>query len=168
MSELKNWEDGELIGLLRSEIKYVEDFADTGRLDDVVEEIERRLIQSSDKFEDYLRVYSKEAIEIIRTEKKQLVTADEFYGLHQEKLAAERNSEHLEKRDLAILTAYTGYMFGDFQDFHGYAEEILGHPIFSHQFGDKQMSEKIHKLSKEDFLQLHEKLIRESEITDGQ
>lgn len=166
MSELNTWEDGELIGLLRSEIQYVEDFTDTGRLDDVVEEIEKRLNQSSDKIEDYLRVYSKEAIEIIKAKKKQLVTSDEFYGLHQEKLAAERNSEHLKKRDLAILTAYTGVMFGDFQDFHGYAEEILGHPIFTHQFGDKQMSEKLHELSKEDFLQLHEKLIRESETVN--
>lgn len=53
MSELKTWEDGELIGLLRSEIEYVEDFTDTGHLSDVVEEIERRLKQSSDTNKEF-------------------------------------------------------------------------------------------------------------------
>ena len=95
----------------------------------------------------------------------QLVTANEFFGLHQEKLSAERKSS-ITKRDLAVLSAYTGYMFGEFQNFHGYAEEIVGHSIFTHQFGDKEMSKKLHELSKEDFLKLHEKLLRESEIAD--
>lgn len=70
------------------------------------------------------------------------------------------------KRDLAILTAYTGYLFGKFQDFHGYAEEILGQPFFTHQFGKKGIFEKLHERSKEDFLELHESLIRESEGKD--
>ncbi|WP_270250986.1 hypothetical protein [Lactococcus lactis] len=70
------------------------------------------------------------------------------------------------KRDLAILTAYTGYLFGKFQDFHGYAEEILGQPFFTHQFGKKGIFEKLHERSKEDFLELHERLIRESEGKD--
>lgn len=83
MIELKTWEDGELIGLLRSEIEYIEDFTDTGRLDDVVEEIEKRLLQSS----------------------------NEFYGLHQEKSATERNSEHLEKRSNIIFEKQSWQIF---------------------------------------------------------
>lgn len=63
MNELKTWEDGELIGLLRSEIEYVEDFTDTGRLADVVEEIEKRLIQASEMFEKNLGHYEKEFIQ---------------------------------------------------------------------------------------------------------
>ncbi|MBK5077618.1 hypothetical protein IL308_12770 [Lactococcus lactis] len=163
----------------------------------------------NDKLEEYLVAYDEESIQKIKDEKMQLVTANEFFGLHQEKLAAERKAEAFEKnsdellektflesgcaallvhqdneqniiikkldyqpdllinkRDLAVLTAYTGYMFGEFQNFHGYAEEIVGHPIFTNQFGNKQMSEKLHELSKEDFLKLHEKLLCESEITD--
>jgi hypothetical protein len=119
----------------------------------------------NDKLEEYLVAYDEESIQKIRDEKMQLVTANEFFGLHQEKLAAERKIP-ITKRDLAVLTAYTGYMFGEFQNFHSYAEEIVGYPILTHQFGDKQIDEKLHELSKEDFLKLHEKLIRESEITD--
>ena len=163
----------------------------------------------TDKLEEYLVAYDEESIQKIRDEKIQLVTANEFFGLHQEKLAAERKTEAFEKnsdellektflesgcaallihqdneqniiikkldyqpdllvtkRDLAVLSAYTGYMFGEFQSFHGYAEEIVGQSVFTHQFGDKEMSKKLHELSKEDFLNLHEKLLRESEITD--
>lgn len=80
----------------------------------------------------------------------------------------ESNHNLITKRDLAILTAYTGYMFGKFQDFHGYAEEILGQPIFTHQFAEKVIVEKLHERSKKDFLELHEKLIRESEATSDQ
>lgn len=71
------------------------------------------------------------------------------------------------KKDLAVLSAYTGYMFGEFQNFHGYAEEIVGHSIFTHQFGDKEMSKKLHELSKEDFLKLHEKLDHASKKRDN-
>ncbi len=160
----------------------------------------------NDKLEEYLVAYDEESIQKIRDEKMQLVTANEFFGLHQEKLAAERKAEAFEKdsdellektflesgcaallvhqdyeqniiikkldyqpdllinkRDLAVLTAYTGYLFGKFQDFHGYAEEILGQPFFTHQFGEKGIFEKLHERSKEDFLELHEKLIRESD-----
>jgi hypothetical protein len=63
MSEVKTWEAGELIGLLRSEIEYVEDFTETGRLDDVLEEIEKRLIQASEMLEKNLSHYEKEFIQ---------------------------------------------------------------------------------------------------------
>lgn len=163
----------------------------------------------SDKLEEYLVTYDEESIQKIRDKKMQLVTASEFFGLHQEKLAAERKVEAFEKhsdelleknllesgcaallvhqdneqniiiekldyqpvsliskRDLAILTAYTGNLFGKFQDFQGYAEEILGQPFFTHQFGEKGIFEKLHERSKQDFLELHDRLIRESEGKD--
>ena len=88
-------------------------------------------------------------------------------GMFKEELS-EYDSDNalITKRELAILTAYTGYLFGKFQDFHGYAEEILEQPFFTHQFGEKGIFEKLHERSKEDFLELHEKLIRESEGKD--
>lgn len=46
----------------------------------------------TDKLEEYLVAYDEENIQKIRDEKMQLVTAAEFVGLHQEKLANERKS----------------------------------------------------------------------------
>ena len=46
----------------------------------------------TDRLEDYLVAYDEESIQKIRDEKMQLVTANEFFGLHQEKLAAERKN----------------------------------------------------------------------------
>ncbi|MGV8958024.1 hypothetical protein [Lactococcus lactis] len=48
--------------------------------------------KGTDRLEEYLVAYDEESIQKIRDEKMQLVTADEFMGLHQEKLAAERKS----------------------------------------------------------------------------
>ena len=87
------------------------------------------------------------------------MTAEEFVGLHQEKLAAERNNKEFTQTDLATLTASTGYMFGDFDCFHKYAEKLLGRPIFVNQFGDYETSQELHEYSKKDFLKLHEKLV---------
>lgn len=48
--------------------------------------------KGNDKLEEYLVAYDEESIQKIRDEKMQLVTANEFFGLHQEKLAAERKN----------------------------------------------------------------------------
>lgn len=47
---------------------------------------------SNDNLDEYLIACDEESIQKIRDEKMQLVTANEFFGLHQEKLAAERKS----------------------------------------------------------------------------
>ena len=47
---------------------------------------------SNDNLEEYLVAYDEESIQKIRDKKMQLVTANEFFGLHQEKLAVERKS----------------------------------------------------------------------------
>lgn len=60
----------------------------------------------------------------------------------------------MNKREAAIITAYTGILIGEFREFHGYAEEILGKPIFTHQFANKELSAKIKELSRPDFLAL--------------
>lgn len=73
------------------------------------------------------------------------------------------NNKLITKRDLAILTAYTGYMFGEFLDFHEYSEELLGHRIFTNEYKNIELTKKLHKSSKQDFLELHEKLIQEAE-----
>ena len=38
------------------------------------------------------------------------------------------------KREAAIISAYTGYLIGEFSDLHAYTEEVMGQPIFTHEF----------------------------------
>lgn len=47
----------------------------------------------NDKLEEYLVAYDEESIQKIRDEKMQLVTANEFVGLHQKKLVAEKKAK---------------------------------------------------------------------------
>ncbi len=58
------------------------------------------------------------------------------------------------KREAAIITAYTNFVIGDFNDFHKYAEEIIGRPIFTHEFSDKELIYELHCKSTKDFLDL--------------
>ena len=58
------------------------------------------------------------------------------------------------KREAAIVSAYTGILIGEFDDFHKYAEEIIGGPIWTHQFVDKKFTNKIKELSRNDFLNI--------------
>lgn len=97
MTELKKWENEEIVALLRSELQSVEDLTDTGKLDDVVDEIERRLDLKMD-VRQYLAAYRDEQLKLIIDNQMQLVTAEEFSKLHKEKLASEHSAERFEKR----------------------------------------------------------------------
>ncbi len=58
----------------------------------------------------------------------------------------------LTKEQAAIIGAYTGFTCGDFSDIQEYAEKKFGCPIFTHQFADKELMEKLKILAKDDFL----------------
>ena len=58
------------------------------------------------------------------------------------------------KREAAIVTAFTGKFIGDFSTFHGYVEEIMERPVFTHEMGNKAIAEEIKTKSKEDFISL--------------
>lgn len=58
------------------------------------------------------------------------------------------------KRECAIVSAYTGILCGDFNEFHKYIEEKMGRPIYTHELADKTLWEVIKELSKEDFCNL--------------
>lgn len=62
--------------------------------------------------------------------------------------------EKLTKKQAAVLTAFTGIVMGSFTDFHGYAEVILGRPIFTHEFADKETADLLKECSRADFLEL--------------
>lgn len=56
------------------------------------------------------------------------------------------------KREAAIVSAYTGYLIGEFSDFQAYAEEILGRPIFTHEF--PSIADELKEKSKKDFMSI--------------
>jgi hypothetical protein len=55
-------------------------------------------------------------------------------------------------REGAIATAYTSILFGNFNDFHKYAEELCGRPIFTHEFASEPLMKRLKELSMPDFL----------------
>jgi hypothetical protein len=58
------------------------------------------------------------------------------------------------KREGAIISAYTGILTGEFSDFHEYAEEIIGRPIFTHDFASQELAKEIKKKSNNDFINM--------------
>lgn len=56
------------------------------------------------------------------------------------------------KREAAIVSAYTGYLIGEFSDFQAYAEEIIGRPIFTHEL--LMIADELAKKSREDFMSI--------------
>jgi len=59
------------------------------------------------------------------------------------------------KREAAIVSAYTGFMLGDFADMHAYAEELFGRPVFTHEFGSEEVYDELKRLAKPDFIGLN-------------
>lgn len=55
------------------------------------------------------------------------------------------------KREAAIVSAYTGYLIGDFNEIHKYIEEIMGRPVFVHELADLKLNGEIRERSKKDF-----------------
>jgi hypothetical protein len=58
------------------------------------------------------------------------------------------------KREAAIVSAYTGFLCGKFEDLHEYAEELFDGPVYSHTFGDKKFAEALKVKSKHDFINI--------------
>ena len=56
------------------------------------------------------------------------------------------------KREAAIVSAYTGIMIGSFADMDEYAEELFGRPVWTHEFGTKEVVSKLKELAKPDFI----------------
>lgn len=54
----------------------------------------------------------------------------------------------MNKREAAIITAYTGVFIGDFSAFHALAEELLERPIWTHEFGNVEVAAKIKEAAK--------------------
>ena len=60
-------------------------------------------------------------------------------------------------REKAIVSAYTSYamLTGDkLEIFYRYLEELLGYMPCTHELADEELWERIHELSKDDFIKL--------------
>lgn len=49
----------------------------------------------------------------------------------------------------AILSAYTGFLLGDFAEMHEYIEKVMDRPVFTHELADKDMQDQIREKIKE-------------------
>lgn len=58
------------------------------------------------------------------------------------------------KREKIIVSAYTGVLMCDFADMQKYAEEKLGYSLFTHDFANPHIVDKIKEAAKEDFLEI--------------
>ena len=61
------------------------------------------------------------------------------------------------KREKQVVSAYTGVLMCDFSDFHGYVEEILGRPVWTHEMALDEVEKEIKEKSKKEFLSICEK-----------
>ena len=61
--------------------------------------------------------------------------------------------QKLTKEQAIVITGFTGFMAcQSFSDFHSDVERLLGRPVFTHEFGDKEFSKLIKELYKTDFM----------------
>lgn len=64
-------------------------------------------------------------------------------------------------QEAAIIMAYTGTIFGDWSTFHKYAQEKLGRPVWTHEFANEKLCEKLKELSRDDFLALNQSVLEQ-------
>lgn len=60
----------------------------------------------------------------------------------------------MNKREAAIVSAYTGYLIGDIKDMHRYIEEILGRQVFVHELANDDIVDEIREKSRYDFINI--------------
>ena len=53
------------------------------------------------------------------------------------------------KKEAVLISAYTGYLLTkEFSDYHQYCEKLIGKPIYTHEFADKDTQEEIRRKCK--------------------
>ena len=55
----------------------------------------------------------------------------------------QHGNERMTRRQAAIMSAFTGILCGPFEDMHGLAEELLGRPVWTHEFASKELAEQL-------------------------
>lgn len=57
-------------------------------------------------------------------------------------------------REAAIVTAYTGFLIGDFDEAHRYIEHVMDRAVWTHEMGDREFMERVREAAKADFVAL--------------
>lgn len=60
----------------------------------------------------------------------------------------------MNKREAAIVSAYTGILIGDFSEMHAYIEEKLRRSVWTHELGISEVVEEVKAASKQDFINI--------------
>lgn len=60
--------------------------------------------------------------------------------------------QKLTKEQGIVLSGFTGITCCNFSDLHEDAEKRLGHPVWTHQFGNKEFADKVKELYRKDFM----------------
>lgn len=56
------------------------------------------------------------------------------------------------KEQAIIISGYTGFMACSFGDFQQDVQKRLGRPVWTHEFGNKEMRDKLVEVYKDDFI----------------
>lgn len=57
-------------------------------------------------------------------------------------------------QEAAVVSAYTGFLLGDFATMHQYVEKIMERPVYTHEMGDQRITGEIRQRAKADFVAL--------------
>jgi len=60
----------------------------------------------------------------------------------------------MNKKEAAIVSAYTGILIGSFDEAHEYMEQIMGRPLYTHELACEEIVEEIKKKSWIDFINI--------------
>ena len=60
----------------------------------------------------------------------------------------------MNKREAAIVSAYTGVLIGEFSDFHEYVEQLLDRQVWTHELGSRKVTAIIKEMSRLDFVSI--------------
>ncbi len=61
----------------------------------------------------------------------------------------------MNKREAAIVSAYTGILLGTFKELHKYIEEKLERPVMTHELASTSLVHDIKEATKKDFLSIN-------------
>lgn len=56
------------------------------------------------------------------------------------------------KREAAIISAYTGFLLGEWDEVHKYIQELMGRPVWTHEM--PKLWDEIQAKAKPDFMKL--------------
>ena len=64
------------------------------------------------------------------------------------------------EREAIVVSAFTGTLFCDFDDYHKYVEEILGRPVMTHELAEEKTQNLIKEASRAEAEPIYSRLLR--------